>query len=152
MARDRDWGALASGTRRRWVGAYGGTGTPAQRAGHARAAYESGAHLPAGHTGHEAASLRQGRAMSVYLGPEARFGVPENLTRAEARRLARYDSFVGQLARGRATGRDFQRRIAAWRPFRGERFTSDPRAVLAAIDRRRDDELEVFEYRSGRAA
>jgi hypothetical protein len=90
--------------------------------------------------------------MSVYLGPEARFGVPENLTRAEARRLARYDSFVGQLARGRATGRDFQRRIAAWRPFRGERFTSDPRAVLAAIDRRRDDELEVFEYRSGRAA
>jgi hypothetical protein len=90
--------------------------------------------------------------MSVYLGPEGRFTVPENLTRTEARRLARHDSFVGQLARGRVTGRDFQRRIAAWRPFRGERFTSDPRAVLAAIERRRDDELEVFECRSGRAA
>lgn len=152
VAPGRDWRSLARGSRRRWVGAYGGTGTPAQRAERARAVYESGAHLPAGHTGHEPAAVRQARAMSTYLGPEARFSVPDNLTRSEARRLARYDSLVGQLSRGRISRRDFQRRVGNWRPFRGQRLASDPAAVLAALDRRRDEELELFEYRSGRAA
>lgn len=83
MAPGREWGSLASGTRRCWVGAYGGTDPPAQRAERARAAYESGARLPAGHTGHEPASVRIGRPLLVYLGPEGRFTVPENLTRAD---------------------------------------------------------------------
>jgi hypothetical protein len=90
--------------------------------------------------------------MSAYMGSGARFSVPTNLTRTEARRLARYDSFVSQLSRGRISGRDFERRVSSWRPFRGDRLTADPRAVLAALERRRDEELEVFEYRSGRAA
>lgn len=152
MAGPRQWSALAAGTRRRWVSAYGGQGTPAQRAARAQRHYEAGEHLPLGRTGHEPASTRAGRSMSAYMGEHAQFSVYGNLTRSEARRLGRYDALVGQLSTGRISRAEFERRVSAWRPFRGERFASDARAVLAALDRRRDDELEVFEYRSGRAA
>ena len=152
MAGPRQWATLAAGTKRRWVSAYGGQGTPAQRAARAERHYEAGEHLPAGRTGHEPAQVRAGREMSAFMGEHARFTVYANLTRSEARRLARYDALVGRISTGRLAGAEFERRVSAWRPFRGERFASGPRAVLAALDRRRDDELEVFEYRSGRPA
>ena len=152
MASPRQWSSLAPGTRRRWVAVFGGQGAPAQRAARAQSHYEAGEHLPAERTGHEPASVRAGREMSAFTGDNAMFKVYSNLSRTEARRLARYDGLVAQLARGRMSGREFDRRVSSWRPFRGEPFASDPRAVLAALDRRRDDELELFEYRSGRAA
>ena len=88
--------------------------------------------------------------MSAYIGEGAQFRVYGDLSRSEARRLGRYDSLVGQLAIGRLSGRDFQGRVSGWRPFRGELLSSTAQAVLAALDRRRDAEAEVFEYRSGR--
>ncbi len=152
MAAPRRWSSLAAGTRRRWVSAFGGQGTPTQRAARAQRHYEAGEHLPAERTGHEPAGVRAGRQTSAFVGDRAEFVVFRYLSRSEARRLARYDSVVSQLARGRLSDREFERRISGWRPFRGERFASNPQAVLAALDRRRDEELELFEYRSGRAA
>lgn len=54
--RNRDWDSLAAGTRRRWVGAFGGPRSlsPDARTRRAGAAYQSGASLPAAHTGHAA--------------------------------------------------------------------------------------------------
>lgn len=51
---DRSWAALAPGTRRRWIGAYGGPRSlpAAERARRAELAYQSGVHLPSEHTGH----------------------------------------------------------------------------------------------------
>jgi hypothetical protein len=42
--------------------------------------------------------------------------------------------------------------VRGWRPIVGERFLSDPDAVLALLEDRRASDLEVFYYESGRAA
>jgi hypothetical protein len=72
-------------------------------------------------------------------------------SRREASRAARYDAYVGQLAEGRITARAFERKISGWRPIRGERFLSNPDAVLAVLENRRAADQETFVYRSGRA-
>ena len=114
------------GTRRRWVAVFGGSGTPAQRTARAQLHYEIGEHLPAERTGHEPPAIRAGRQMSAFVDDHAEFRVFGDLSRAEARRLGRYDSLVSQLAGGRIGEREFERRTSHWRPIRGERFTSDP--------------------------
>jgi hypothetical protein len=73
--------------------------------------------------------------MSAYMGERARFSLHGNLSRSEARRLGRYDSLVGQLSTGRLSGREFERRVGSWRPFRGEQLAGAARSreVFARI-------------------
>lgn len=152
VPRNRDWSSLARSSRRRWVAAYGGRGTPERRAERARRAYEAGEHLTPAQRGHEPSAVRDDRTISAFVGSGAAFVELSGLTRAEVRRLARYDSLVGQLARGQIGGREFRRRVGSWRPVQGLPLASDPEAVLAAVERRRAADVEVFTYRSGRAA
>lgn len=102
--------------------------------------------------GHDRPSVRAGRAISAFVDRPDPWSVVERPTPGEARRLARYDSLVGQLAAGRLSPRAFERRVSAWRSIRGERFLSDPDRVLAEIERRRASDEEIFLYRSGRTA
>ena len=139
-------------TRRRWIAAYGGRGTPERRTERARGAYERGEHLSPEQRGHEPTEVRNARAVSGFFGPDADFVVVDGLDRAEVRRLARYDALVGQLAAGQITGNEFRRRVESWRPIAGLRLTSDPAAVLARLEQMRAADLEVFSYSSGRAS
>jgi hypothetical protein len=151
-ARRGNWEDLAQRTRERWLGAFGGTSRDrARREERAQAAYQSGARIGRAQAGHEPVAVRGGRAESAYVGRGAEFRVFEGLSRAEARRISRYNSIVGQLSEGRISEREFERKVSTWRQFRGERLTSDPGAVLAQLDIRRAGELELFEYRSGRS-
>jgi hypothetical protein len=149
---EREWSSLARGTRRRWIAAYGGKGSPERRAERARDAYERGEHLSSAQRGHEPREIRSGRAVSAFFGPNADFVVVDGLDRAEVRRMARYDALVGQLAAGRVTPSEFRRRVESWRPIASRQLTSDPSAVLARLERLRAADLEVFAYASGRAS
>ena len=95
--------------------------------------------------GHEAPG-GQARAMSTLLDSPPRWAVLDNLTRGEARRLARYDAMMSNLVQGDLSPRAFERRVGAWRPIRGERFLADPAAVLAILDQRRQAGDETFVY------
>lgn len=74
----------------------------------------------------------------------------DNLSRAEARRVARYNSLTGQLTKGKLSPAAFRRRVSSWRPFRDERFLSDPDAALALLEVRRTSDEELFYYERGR--
>jgi hypothetical protein len=150
-ARGRDWEDLGRG-REHWLAAYGGKGTPAQREARARRAYETGAVLRRPQAGHEPEAVRAGRSATAFLGDGAAFVELGGLDRAEARRVGRYDALVSQLASGRISPTEFERRSRALRPIRGERFSSDPNAVLTRLDVLRARDRETFVYRSGRAA
>ena len=100
--------------------------------------------------GHDRPAVRARRSMSAFVDRPDPWMVVEQPTQGEARRLARYDSLVGQLASGRITSATFQRRVSGWRTIRGERFLSDPDRVLAEIELRRASDLELFYYDSGR--
>jgi len=81
------------------------------------------------------------------------FVVLGDVDRRTAARIGRYDHLVRELAEGRLTGPEFQRRVGSWRPLPGgERFESNPSAVLAVIEERRASGLETFIYTSKRAA
>jgi hypothetical protein len=73
-----------------------------------------------------------------------------NLSRAEARRVGRYNALVRQLADGKLSPAAFRRRVSSWRPFRDEHFLSDPDAVLALLEGRRSSDEEPFYYERGR--
>jgi hypothetical protein len=151
-ARRGSWDELSPRTRARWTGAFGGGSRDvARREDRARAAYERGERISRSQAGHEPAAVREGRAASAFFGPDAEYRVVERLTKAEARRLGRVDALVGQLVTRDIEPEEFERRSSRWRPFRGERLTSDPRAVLGRIEQRRAGDLDLFEYRSGRA-
>jgi hypothetical protein len=90
--------------------------------------------------------------ISLMIGAPPRFVIIEALSRRDLRRAGRYDHLVRQLDEGRISPAAFQRRVRGWRPIVGERFLSDPDAVLALLEDRRASDLEVFYYESGRAA
>ena len=119
--------------------------------GEARAAYESGVPLTAAQRGHEPTIVRARRACRPCSGTAPTFETAEP-TRGETQRLARYNALVGQLAEGKISGTEFQRKVESWRPVAGQRLASDPDAVLARLEQRRAEDRELFEYRSGRAA
>ena len=99
--------------------------------------------------GHEAPG-GQARSMSTLLDRPPRWTVLEDVTRGEARRLARYDAMMSNLVQGDLSPRAFQRRVGSWRPIRGERFLADPAAVMAILDMRRQVGDPVFIYEGRR--
>jgi hypothetical protein len=151
-ARRGSWSALSPRSRDHWVVAYGGKGTRAQREVRAARAYEAGARLGRAQVGHEPAAVREGRAITAFVGPDARFVEFRSLSRAEVRRLGRYDQAVHDLAGARLSPTAFGRKVSSWRPIAGEHLSSDPAAVLARLDLLRAADIEPFAYRSGRAA
>lgn len=130
-ARLRDWSSLAAGTRRRWVGAYGGPTSlgPAARRARAERAYESGAHLPREHTGHAP------RTESVFNGVATTNGVETvvGLKFWEQRALGQYAHDTRALLRGEMTDQDFERRWSRRKLQIGPDVTlvADPRRVRA---------------------
>ena len=111
------------------------------------------ARRPEGVTAREAAGHRPppvAMAMSALVEP-GMFVRFEELTRSEARRVARYDSLLGQLDQGLLSPSAFRRRVRSWRPIRGERFLSDAEAALAILDMRRAAGDEVFVYEGRRS-
>lgn len=102
-------------------------------------------------TGHDRSTVRANRAISIYVDRPEPWLVLDSPTPGETRRAARYDALVGQLASGRLSPAIFGRRVAGWRPIRGERFLSDPDRVLAELEHRRARDEELFYYESGRA-
>lgn len=97
------------------------------------------------------------RTMSVLLDTPPRSELLSELSRGEARRVARYGEVVRQLLyQGRYRGAvmtpaRFRRVVGTWRPIRGERFLSDPDAVVALIDELRADDQELFVYERARS-
>lgn len=89
---------------------------------------------------------------SGFFGPEAEFRDMRRPNRAEARRLGRYNSLVGQLSRGQISGTEFERRVRSWKPLAGQRLASDPKAVLARLESLRAADIELIVYVSGRAS
>ena len=152
MPAPRNWSRLSAGSRRRWIAALGGKGSPVRRAKRAAQAYEAGAHLRPEQRGHESSAVRQARSISGFVGPGARFVDFRAPNRGDLRRLARYDALVGQLSRGQITNAEFRRKVSSWRPIAGQGLTSDPDAVLARLDELRAQDQETFHYYSGRAA
>ncbi|MBF6556972.1 MAG: hypothetical protein IVW52_12540 [Acidimicrobiales bacterium] len=102
--------------------------------------------------GHEQASVREHRSISVLFDRPAPYGVLEQPTRGEAWRAGRYLNLTRLLAQGKITPQAFRHRVAGWAPIRGENFLADPDRVLAVLEARRATGLEVFEYQSGRPA
>lgn len=92
---DRRWSRLAPGTRRRWVGAFGGPRSlpAAERRRRAELAYEAGAQLPAAHTGHAPQPAAHFSAVATTEGVIALTGASYN----ERRRLGQYAHDTRQL-------------------------------------------------------
>lgn len=106
------------------------------------------ARRPEGQAARQAAGHRPppvDMAMSALVEPGS-FVLFDQLTRSEARRVARYDSLLSQLDKGQLSAEAFHRRVRMWRPIRGERFLSNPEAALALLDERRVAGDEVFIY------
>ena len=110
---DRSWEALAPGTRRRWVGAYGGPRSlpPAERARRAELLYQAGAQLPAAHTGHAPQPAAHFSAVATTEGVIALISVSYN----ERRRLGQYAHNTRELlAASRAGGEEYRQRARAF--------------------------------------
>lgn len=99
--------------------------------------------------GHERPGA-EGRTMSVLLDGPARYVELSGLSRGEARRLARYDSLLGQLGSGKLRAAEFERRVSGWRPIRGLRFLANADAALVLVEERRAEDVDVFHYDPGR--
>ena len=132
MARpERDWNRLASGTRRRWVSAFGGPRSlgAERRSERARLAYEAGGHLPVEHTGHA------GPYSAVFSELVTTTGVHQYVrvtSRVESRRAGEYESDVGRLLGGQMELAAFRTR---WknrvRTVAGFEVEADPKRVIA---------------------
>lgn len=127
----RAWDRLASGTRRRWVSAFGGPRSLSaeRRAGRARLAYEAGEHLPVERTGHA------GPYSAVFSELVTTAGVQQHVRitdRVEGRRAGEYEADVGRLLGGHMDPAAFQDR---WRhrvrTVAGFEVEADPDRVLA---------------------
>jgi len=88
--------------------------------------------------------------MPALLDDPPRWRDFDDLSRAEARRVGRYQNLVGQLREGKVTPATFRRQVSSWRPIRGQRFLVDPDAVLAILEVRRSEDNEPFYYHRGR--
>lgn len=128
---DRDWSQLATGTRRRWISAYGGPRSlgAERRAERARLAYESGVHLPTAHTGHA------GPYAVIFAEVVATAGVHEHVRvtdRVEGRRAGEYEADVSRLLGGHLEPSVFhdrwRRRV---RTVAGFEVEATPNRVLA---------------------
>jgi len=84
--------------------------------------------------------------MSLLVDSPARFVLAEDLSRRDRSRAGRYADLVGKLDAGRIAGAEFRRRVGRWKPIAGERFLADPEAVLAILEQRRAQDVEVFVY------
>jgi hypothetical protein len=150
-ARRGDFDALSPKTQARWRANYGGRGTPEQRQRSAKVAYEGGLQISRERAGHEPATVRAGRTMSAFVGPDVVYVEFSGLSRAEATRLGRYNSLVRRLQDGQISRGEFLRIASGWRPVAGQRLSANPEAVLARLEVLRAEDVEVFRYRSGRA-
>ena len=79
------------------------------------------------------------------------FSTVENPTAAERRRLNRWNSLVAQLVAGRLSPKGFERRVKAWRPFRGAAFEWNAEIITATMGERRDAGETTYEYTGRRA-
>jgi hypothetical protein len=100
-------------------------------------------------TGHVVDEIRAGSSMGAIVDGEWR--TIRQPTGAEKRRIARYDSFVGQLSSGRMSPREFQRKVSGWKPIRGSHFEPNPDVVQARLDARRAAGEPLWEYITGRS-
>ncbi|MGO8679162.1 MAG: hypothetical protein ACLQVX_25250 [Limisphaerales bacterium] len=94
--------------------------------------------------------VKSTRSMPALFGDPPRWVDLDNLSRAEARRVGRYNAMVRQLAEGKLSPAAFRRRVSSWRPFRGEHFLSSPGAARALLEVRRAGDEELFYYERGR--
>lgn len=117
-------------------------------------AREAAGHAPAGSTGPTATF-----AAVPVAGGNPRLLIAAEVSRADIHRAARYDSLVHQLAAGRMTGAQFQRRVSRWQPVTvigppseagRYRFVSDPRTALALAQVALDEGITEW-IDSGRA-
>ncbi len=146
-----DWNSLSPRTRDRWISRFGGRGSREMRERRGRAAYELGARISRAEAGHEPAGVRERTTISLLVDDQARFVELAGLHRAERRRVARYDALVSNLLQGRLRPAAFRARVSSWRPVAGFRFLSDPDAVVAILDERRESGEETFVYRGRRS-
>lgn len=136
---EASWERLAAGTRRRWVGAFGGprASSPDRRQERARFAYLQGEALPVEHTGHGP------EVVSTFSQIATTVGVAELRTsdRAEARRIAEFARDCEELLGAYRDGHDFDEAAKAferrWRRrvhrAAGITFETNPLAVVAML-------------------
>lgn len=129
---------------------FGGRSSREMRERRGRAAYQSGAKISRAEAGHESAAAREHTTISVLVDDPPRFVELAGLSRAERRRVARYDALVSNLLQGRLRPAAFRARVSSWRPIAGFRFLTDPDAVVAILDDRRQSGEETFVYRGRR--
>ena len=108
---DRDWSRLASGTRRRWISAFGGPRSlgAERRAERARLAFEAREHLPTAHSGHAGPYAVVFAELVTTSGVQSSVRITD---RVEGRRAGEYESDVGRLLGGHLEPKAFRRR---WR-------------------------------------
>ncbi len=100
--------------------------------------------------GHPAPDDRLPR-ISLMLADPPRWVIIESPNRRDVSRAGAYENLVGDLERGMISSDAFRRRVSSWRPISGNRFLSDPDAVLAIIEDRRAGDQELFYYDAGRS-
>jgi hypothetical protein len=129
---ERIWSQLSPSSRRRWIAAFGGPRRTeaAHRAELARLAYESGARLPADHTGH--AGRYEVRFSQVVTTEGVRDLTVES--RIEARRVGEHTADVALLRDGIVDAPTFRRR---WRKristAGSAQLEADPDRVLVFV-------------------
>ncbi len=96
--------------------------------------------------GHGRPFAESGRTMSSIFVGEG-FILVDNLTRGEARRVARWNARAGELKEGQLTPGRFRQLVAAWEPFRGMNFESDPAVVVAQLVELQEAGEAPFVYR-----
>lgn len=101
--------------------------------------------------GHRAKRERPAQ-ISLMVEDPPRFIIIETDLQLDLRRAGYYDHLVNLLASGQMAPSEFRRRVSSWRPIAGERFLSDPDAVLALLDQLRAEDRETFVYDSGRSS
>ena len=101
--------------------------------------------------GHIPAGAEEKRLSAIFR--SVGFAVVVGAGRADRRRLARYDSLVGQLRGGSLSGAAFRRRVRGWQPYGAEglRFEWDPDVVLALLAERDALGEDLFVYEDAAA-
>lgn len=148
---NRNWLDLAPRSRPRWIAAYGGPRSdPADvRAGRARRAYESGAHLTPAQRGHEPAASVTWSAVVTTTGIRP----VTTTTRVETTRVAQHAYDTRRLLEGEMNsgefGRKWRRRV---RRADGVELESDPVRVIAAFAESGPPPEPFYRSRQRRAA
>lgn len=101
--------------------------------------------------GHPNRAIIEHSHISLLIAGPTPYVIMEQVSRRERVRIARYNSYLGQLAEGKISPRAFEHRISSWRPIRGQKFLANPDLALAVLEQRRTSDEELFIYESGRA-